>query len=109
MLLVQVVSPVIIVELCGSPMYRKQTLFPFLNFPIATIKQFSSNHTQLSTKTLWQWSEGSKLHRSNWMHCLTYLDYSNSITSNTKSHAKRDVKNTGRLAHLTINLVTDYQ
>ena len=42
-----------------------------------------------------QW-QGS---RSDWMHCLTYLDYIATVTSNTKSHAKLDAKNTCRLAH----------
>ena len=47
---------------------------------------------------LWQRSEGSRLRRSDWMHCLTYLDYSNS-NQQRKSHAKLDAKNTnGRQA-----------
>ena len=50
-------------------------------------------------RMLGQRSEGSKLRRSNyWMHCLTYLDYSNS-NQQRKSHAKLDAKNTnGRQA-----------
>ena len=47
---------------------------------------------------LWQWSKGSKLRRSDWMHCLTYLDYSNS-NHQRKKPCKLDAKNTCRLAH----------
>ena len=46
---------------------------------------------------LWQWSKGSKFRRSDWMHCLTYLDYSNN-NQQCKKPCKLDAKNTGRLS-----------
>ena len=57
---------------------------------------------------LWQWSENSKLHISDWMHCLTFLNYSNS-NQQRKKPRKLDAKTTGRLAHTTINLDTSCQ
>ena len=51
---------------------------------------------------LWQRPKVSKLRRSDWMHCLTYLDYSNSNQQRKKPRKLHvDVKNTGRLAHTT--------
>ena len=39
----------------------------------------------------WQWSEGSKLRRFIWVHCLTYLDYSNN-NQQRKKPCKLDTK-----------------
>ena len=61
------------------------------------LRESSKYPTQFRTRgrcfaqTLWQRSEGSKLRRSDWMHCLTYLDNSNSNQQH-KSHAKQDAK-----------------